>query len=93
MNKMYQFVKKICPFQNDLPSVEQLIRQFKRFLSFNYQLNNSLSKMAFSGLFEVDIPVQMLYEELQRLVMGWWQLPQEVLDLEKDPVELHAGLS
>lgn len=24
--------------------------------------------------------------------MSWWQLPQQVLDLEEDPVELHADL-
>lgn len=43
-------------------------------------------------LTEAAIPVQMLYEELQCLVMSWWQLPQQVLDLEEDPVELHADL-
>lgn len=25
--------------------------------------------------------------------MRWWQLPQQVLDLEEDPVELHTDLS
>ena len=35
----------------------------------------------------------MLYQELQGLVMSWWKLPQQVLDLEEDPVELHADLS
>lgn len=34
----------------------------------------------------------MLYEELQGLVMSCWQLPQQVLDLEEDPVEVHADL-
>ncbi len=43
-------------------------------------------------LTEVIIPVKMLYEELQSLVVSWWQLPQQVLDLKEDPVELHADL-
>lgn len=34
----------------------------------------------------------MLYDELQCPVMSWWQLPQQVLDLEEDPVKLHADL-
>lgn len=34
----------------------------------------------------------MLYEELQCLVMSRWQLPQQVLDLEEDTVELHTDL-
>lgn len=46
-----------------------------------------------SYLAKAVLPVQMLYEELQCLVMSWWQLPQQVLDLEEDPVELHADLS
>ena len=38
------------------------------------------------------IPVQMFYEELQCLVMSWWQMPQQVFDLEEDPVQVHADL-
>lgn len=34
----------------------------------------------------------MLDEELQRLIMSWWQLPQQVSDLEEDAVEVHADL-
>lgn len=34
----------------------------------------------------------MLYEELQCFVMSKWKLPQQVLDLEEDPVELHTDL-
>ena len=34
----------------------------------------------------------MLYEELQCLVMSRWQLPQQILDLEEDPVEFHTDL-
>lgn len=41
---------------------------------------------------EAIIPVQMFYEELQCLVVSWWQLPQQVLDLKEDPVELYADL-
>lgn len=37
--------------------------------------------------------MQMLYEELQRFVVSGRQLPQEVLELEEDAVELHADLS
>ena len=36
--------------------------------------------------------MQMLDQELQCLVMSWRQLLQQVLDLEEDPVELHADL-
>jgi len=41
---------------------------------------------------EAAVPMQMLDEELQYLVMNSWQLPQEVLDLEEDPVKIHADL-
>lgn len=38
------------------------------------------------------VPVKMLYEELQRLVMRWRQLSQQILDFEQHPVQLHADL-
>lgn len=36
--------------------------------------------------------MKVFYDELQGLVVSRWQLPQQVLDLEEDPVELHAEL-
>lgn len=36
--------------------------------------------------------MQVFHEELQGLVVGRRQLPQQVLDLEEDPVEFHADL-
>lgn len=36
--------------------------------------------------------MQVFYEELQSLVVSRRQLPQQVFDLEEDPVELHADL-
>lgn len=39
------------------------------------------------------VPVKMLYEELQRLVMRWRQLSQQILDFEQHPIELHADLA
>lgn len=36
--------------------------------------------------------MEVFYEELQGLVVSRRQLPQQVLDLEEDPVELHADL-
>lgn len=36
--------------------------------------------------------MQVFYEELQGLVVSRRQLPQQVFDLEEDPVELHADL-
>ena len=36
--------------------------------------------------------MQVLDDELQGLVVGGGELPEEVLDLEEDPVELHADL-
>ena len=36
--------------------------------------------------------MQVLDDELQGLVVGGGELPEEVLDLEEDPIELHADL-
>lgn len=36
--------------------------------------------------------MQVFYDELQGLVVSQRQLPQQIFDLEEDPVELHADL-
>ena len=40
----------------------------------------------------INIPVQVLHQELQCFVVDWRQLTEQVSDLEEDAVKLHTDL-